>query len=491
MADITKRLYRFPPRFAPEWGSGGIFGLKFYKGTLFFNLAFEGEAHFIDEEKENVYNYDLVGPKPVSGGDTYNAVDVVDDSIYFGGWVHAPASYRREGDRRTVSFVNKYSHVHEYNVKEKKVKLVWKESINHPTDWTGEVSEIVYDPVSDILLVGRADGHKNLGVYSLERRSGKLVQLTSEPALKGTIFLDSVFFDISQLGYFKGFQFMDLFDKRWSKIYVEDFSKISVDGGNLVRPFVGSMISAYARLFTFVKGGMLVAEPSLFDNDSINFVRLLDFGYSGYSPSRTMAITFGGGILTAFNSFTHGLVFPQNELEKKVMEEQNTIVGPSLLIYITPPMARIIGAFGARITSIETVGDKILLGTSTVANLARYDAMPIDVGHREIVVVSNRIIFGRPPALNFALPTRLVSTLNWGGIPLYGYKEASLTINSSDDNRLYVYEYDLGLPIKDSEQVAYEIKEGKNIFSLKDFKKIVSFKLEKEDIYGTININLS
>ncbi|MCX8189033.1 MAG: DUF2139 domain-containing protein [Nitrososphaeria archaeon] len=491
MVDITKRFYRFPPRFAPEWGSGGIFGLKYYRDTLFFNLAFEAKAHFIDEEKENVYEYNLVGPKPVSGGDTYNAVDVVDDFIYFGGWVHAPALYRREGDRRTISFVNKYSHVHEYNVKEKKVRLVWKESINHPTDWTGEVSEIVYDPVSDTLLIARADGHKNLGVFSLERKNGKIVQLTGEPALKGTIFLDSAFFDISHIGYFKGLQFIDLFDKRWSKIYVEDFSKISVDGGNVIRPFVGSMISAYARLFTFVKGGTFVAEPSLFDKDSIKFVRLFDFGYSGYAPSRTMAITFGGGIITAFNSFTHGLVFPQNELEKKVMEEQNTIIGPSLLIYITPPMARIVGAFGARITSIETVGDKILLGTSTVANLARFDAMPIDVGYREIVVLDNRIIFEKPPPVYFMLPTRLVSTLNWGGIPLYGYKETTLNIDSSSDNRLYVYEYDLSLPVDDAEKVVYEIKKGKNILSLKDFKKIVSFKLEKEDVFGTINIDLN
>lgn len=490
MVDISKRLYRFPPRFAPEWGSGGIFGLKFYRGTLFFNLAFEGEAHFLDGEKENVYHYDLVGPKPVSGGDTYNAVDVVDDFIYFGGWVHAPALYRREGDRRIISFVNKYSHVHEYNVKEGNIRLVWKESINHPTDWTGEVSEIVYDPVNDALLIARADGHKNLGVFLLERKGGKIVQLTNEPALKGTIFLDSAFFDVSYLGYFKGLQFMDLFDRRWSKMYLEDFSKISVDYGNVIRPFVGGMISAYARLFTFVKGGVLIAEPSLFDKDSMKFVRLFDFGYSGYSPSRTMAITFGGGLLTAFNSFTHGLVFPQNVLEKNVMREQNTIIGPSLLIYITPPMARIVGAFGARITSIETVGDKILLGTSTVANLARFDAMPIDVGYREIVVFDNRIIFGRAPPVSFVLPTSLVSTLNWGGIPLFGYKDASLTIYSSSGNRLYVYEYDLSLPVKECEKVVYEIKEGKNILSLKYFKKIVSFKLEKEDAYGTININL-
>jgi hypothetical protein len=491
MADILQRIYRFPPRFGPEWGSGGIFGLKFYKGTLFFNLAFEGEAHFLDGEKERVYCYELVGPKPVSGGDTYNAVDVVDDYIYFGGWIHAPALYSRDGSRRSISFINKFSHVHEYDIREGKVRLVWKEGINHPTEWAGEVSEIVYDPVDDKLLLARADGHKNLGVFSLNRKDGSIIQLTSEPALKGTLFLDSAFFDISYLGYLRGLQFMDLFDRKWSKIYIEDFSKISVDGGNVVRPFVGSMISAYARLFVFVKGGILVSEPTPYEKDSLKFVRLFDFGYSGYSPSRTMSVTFGGGILTAFNAFTHGLVFPQNELERNVMKEQNTIVGPSLLVYITPPMARIVGAFGARITSIETVADKILLGTSTTANLARFDAMPIDAGYREILVLDNKIAFRKPPPVSFTIPTRLLSTGNWGGIPLYGYDNAILSVHSSLRNRLQLLEYDLSLPLKDAEKAEYDIVEGKNIIQLREFKKIVSFKLEKEDANGLVSISLS
>jgi len=491
MVDILRRLYRFPPRFGPEWGSGGVFGLKYYKGTLFFNLAFEGEARFLSEVGETVYCYNLVGPRPVSGGDTYNAVDVVDDFIYFGGWVHAPAVYSREGGRRSISFVNKYSHVHEYNVKEDAVKLVWKESIHHPTDWAGEVSEIVYNPVDDRLLLARADGHKNLGVFSLDRRSGEIVQLTGDPALKGALFLDRAFFDISSIGYLTGLQYMDLNDGRWSKTYVDDFSKISVDGGNVVKPFVGSMVSAYARLFVFIKGGVIVVEPSVPEKDSIRFARLFDFNRSGYSPSRTMAIPFGGGVLTAFNTFTHGLVFPQNDLEKVVVEESNTIVGPSILLYITPPMARIIGAFGARITSMETVGEKILLGTSTTANLARFDAMPLDAGCREILVLDNSIAFRKPPPVSFTIPTRLLSTGNWGGIPLYGYGDATLSINSSLRNRLQVFEYDLSLPLKDAEKAEYEIVEGKNVFSLKDFKKIVSFKLERDDYKGLVNISLS
>ncbi len=173
MDNLLYRLPYFPPRYGPEWGSGGIFGLKYHRSTLYFNLAFEANAYFIREDKTSIYRYEMVGYQPVSGGDTYNAVDSIDNYIYFGGWVHAPAKYLGRGERgATISFVNKYSHVHEYNVDNDQVRLLWKENIHHPTDWAGEVSEIIYNPVEDDLLIARADGMTNLGVYKLDRRTG-------------------------------------------------------------------------------------------------------------------------------------------------------------------------------------------------------------------------------------------------------------------------------------------------------------------------------
>ncbi len=177
------RDYRFPGRYGPEWGgSGGIFGLRYHRGgTLYFTLAFEAEAHFVDVKsgEEKVYDFTLLGDAPTSGGgDTYNAVETVDEFIYFGGWVHAPAVYRKD---RRILFTNKYSHVHAYDTKEGTVKLLWKDSIHHETDWAGgEVSDIIYDPYNDRLLLAREDGHANLGVYSLDRKTGKAEALLRE-----------------------------------------------------------------------------------------------------------------------------------------------------------------------------------------------------------------------------------------------------------------------------------------------------------------------
>ena len=68
---LFKSLRTHSPRYGPEWGSGGIFGLKYHKDTLYYTLAFEAEAHFVKDYMEYVYRFEQVGPAPHSGGDTY------------------------------------------------------------------------------------------------------------------------------------------------------------------------------------------------------------------------------------------------------------------------------------------------------------------------------------------------------------------------------------------------------------------------------------
>jgi len=205
--------YFYSSRYGPEWGSGGIFGLKYHRGVLYYTLAFEAIAHFIHVSEGRVrrYRFELVGSLPTSGGDTYNAVEAVDDVIYFGGWVHAPAIYkgREKGSVAEISFVNKYSHVHAYNIDEDLVKLLWKESLHHETDWVGEISEIIYDEVNDRLLLARADGMVNLGLYQIDRKGENYKQLSQKPALKGAMLFDYVCFDIIE----------NVFQGKWYSVF--------------------------------------------------------------------------------------------------------------------------------------------------------------------------------------------------------------------------------------------------------------------------------
>lgn len=491
---------RYPPRYGPEWGSGGVFGLRYYRGVLYYMLAFEAEAHFVKRDMHRVYRFELVGrtPGPRSGGDTYNAIDVVDEYIYFGGWVHAPPIFKgRIGYGGEILFNNKYSHVHEYNIHEDEVKLLWSETLSHESEWAGEVSEIIYDPINDKLLIARADGHRNLGVYAIERRSGKISQLSVEPALKGSLYLGSyACFD----GRFKGapwtegvqmIQCLDLIENRWIK-RVLNYKEMSIDRGSTVNPYPGTSISSYGRLWHFIRGGVIIGNPIDIESEPLRFYRLFDFGYGGYGPLRTTAVPLGGGILVAFNAYTHGLAFPRNHKERLQARIINYISGPTVLVYITPPMARIVATLGARVTSMDFVKDKVILGMSDNANLGAYDAAPVDSGNRIIIEVPVYELLLKTLPVQFSVKGTLIRDFIWGGIPLYGYKKKELEIIASKDNKISIYEYDIQLPTQSAEssEDVFIIKRGSNRISLEGFRRIVSFKLHEIDEYLRVRIHL-
>lgn len=499
MVNLIDRItdFRYTPRYGPEWGSGGIFGLTYHRGILYFTLAFEAEAHFIGSDRSRVYRFDLVGVKPGSrsGGDTYNAVEVVDDEIYFGGWVHAPPVYLGKVNRRgRISFNNKFSHIHSYDICEDLVKVLWTDSINHETEWAGEVSEIIYDPIGDGLFIGRADGHKNLGIYYMDRRGGRMSCISDIPGLKGTRYLDQVCFDATR-NWVKGVEAIQTIDLVTKDLEVKevDYRKLSIDGGDVWWPYPGCATSAYSRIFFFVRGGMIVGDPTG-DVEELMFIRLFDFGYTGYSPSRTMAKSMAGGVLVAFNSYTHGVIHPRNDFEEKLKESFNFIVGPSILLYITPPIARVVSTFGARITGFESIGGKLIIALSNEANLAADDATPIDTGVRELIVLDHDQIFtSQSKPVYFQLLGRYVRDTVWGGIPLYGYREPRMIIGSrgGEDVKLTIYSYDLNLPALRAEVDSYTVKYGESI-DLSMFKdSIVSFKFDEIKSDEKIKICLS
>lgn len=486
----------YPPRYGPEWGSGGIFGLKYHKGVIYFTLAFEAEAHFIKEDYEKIYKYELTGPGPRSGGDTYNSIETVDEHIYFGGWVHAPAIYmsKKEGKMAEISFKNKYSHVHVYNIYNDKIELLWIEGLNNEVEWVGEISEIIYDPINDRLLLARGDGMVNLGVYQIDRKGKNYLRLSEIPAQKGSYFYDHICFDMFKnwVEGVSGIQCIDLVENKTRYLYLNDIGKRSVDGDETRWKLPGSAISAYGRFFLFVRGGILVGNPVDEFIESITFYRLFDFGLSAFSPRRGMAKAFAGGILSVFNSYSEAIIYPTNDYEKTIAEASNTIVSPSLLLYITPPVVKIIAAFGARITGFEFISNKILIASNTMANTFRYDALPIDAGFRSFTILDQNIINSSPPPLTILVKGSQIKNKTFGGIPLTGYKEPKLKIYSKKNNILHIYEYNLMLPPTHAIDNTYNISKGVNIIELDGYRNsIISFKFDEEDEGTLIKIELS
>lgn len=251
MVDIISKLYTHAPRYGPEWGSGGIFGLRYHRGVLYYTLAFEARSFFIREDSVREYTFDLVGKPPVSGGDTYNAVDAVDDMIFFGGWVHAPAKYVVEQGVRKIDFSNKYSHVHLYRISDDRVELLWKESVHEKDKWVGEVSEIIYDPVNDRLLLARGDGMVNLGIYALDYRSKRIARLSSKPVLKGTLVREHACFNVHVFGFTgtESIQCIDLVSNTISEHDIPKSGERVVDNGVVNTPLTGAMSYSYIHCF--------------------------------------------------------------------------------------------------------------------------------------------------------------------------------------------------------------------------------------------------
>ncbi|MEM0453230.1 MAG: DUF2139 domain-containing protein [Sulfolobales archaeon] len=493
MIPLKLPIHRFNPRKGAEWGSGGIFGLKYHMNVLYFTLSFDAEAYFINGDEIKVYRFEHLGPEPRSGGDTYNAVEVVDNKIYFGGWVNSPVIFEKVNNYSKINFTNKSSHIHSYDIYEDKVDLLWKESAGLSNEWVGEVSSLLFDPLNIKLLVSRADGSISLGVFGLDIRNNKMEMLSDKPSMKGALLGDMACFDIS-IGFdgIYGIQCLDLVRGVWTyKSLTKDLKDISIDGEGVSRPLqVGSIAAMYGRLFIFVRGGVIILDPSDGEGGSLYFVRLYDFCGKDYGPLRTNHVIMGGGMLIPFNAYTHGILkCVTNEL-RDISKILNYVPTTSNLLYITPPVVRVLGSFGARITSLEHVGDEILLGCNTMANLGADNATPYDIGVRDIISININDV----PIFNsfnvIKVSGDVIGNNAWGGIPIGNYKKVLMHVKAGKDNYLRIYEYDFGLPPTLHETDIIDINSGKNVIDLSGYSNIVSFKFESVDPHAKIFISL-
>lgn len=464
--------------------------MKHHMGYLYFMLSMDARAYFVSRDLVKVYDLGLVGSPPRSGGDTYNASDAVDNKIFFGGWVNAPAK-KIPGEKR-IDFSDKYSHIHVFNTDEQEVRLVWSESGGYRDTWVGEVSNILYDPVGQRLLVSRADGSANLGVYSVTLE-GRSERLSERPSLKGALIWDLACFDISW-GFegFRGIQCLDLVEGKWFQRIPEDLSSISADGGGVERAGVGLMASMYNRLLTFVRGGFFVWEPWEREGGDLFFVRLLDFPSTDYGPLRTSYTHLGGGILVPFNAHPHGILRTPDEKTLESARRLNSPPAPTLLLYIAPPTIRILCPLGARITSLESLGDRIVLGANTQPNLGGGDALELDTGERSLLILStDTVLRGCGGNISMSIRGSDIGTKIWGGIPISSLYRATLTIYASKDNEIRIYEYDASLPPSQLGTDKYLVRIGRNTLDLKAYKGLVSFNLREVDNKAKIHIDLA
>ena len=479
---VSKLASHMPKTISPEWGCGGIFGLTYTGEALYYTVAFDARAYFYHADcSTKQYGYELMGAPPRSGGDTYNAATWVDDKIYFGGWIHAPAHYK-PGSRGIgeVLFTNKYSHVHEYDIAEKKTRLLWSEKGSDPKLWVGEVTDLLYNPLRDSLLAARGDGHVNLGVYEIDRRKGSSQLVTETRVLRGTIYADHACFTLHHgWGGTPGITCLDLEKYRETKVLVSDTSKRSADNGPMPLYRSGDVTGIDTWIISLVRGGIITFDP--LGPEEPWFTRLLDFHHSPYGPLRSNALIIGGGLLVAFNASTHSTITGTDELPLEQQRASRKPPTQTLLVYLSLPVARIIGALGVRVTSMSLAGPYILVATSSCPNLERYDATRIDPSVKTIQVLRHDAIYSDPPPLLFDFPGWYVGNYYWGGIPLAGYREAVLEIVTEKSTVLESYTYTLSTGPGGADKDKHEINPGRNQIDLSSHRgPIVSFKLRDQ-----------
>ncbi|ABM80481.1 DUF2139 domain-containing protein [Hyperthermus butylicus] len=478
---------------SPEWGGGGVYGLLYHRGTLYYTLAFEAIAFFHHDDCETrIYRFEHIGKPPRSGGDTYNASVAVDGTIYFGGWVHAPTDVLHTADGRSViSFTNKYSHVHAYDTGERSVKLLWLEGGGDKRQWAGEVTDLLYNPSTDTLLAARGDGHFNLGVYEIDRRRGAARRASGKRVLRGTIYMDYACFTLHHgWGGRPGLHCINL-DNYSQTVTVEldPVETYSVDGGGLWGYRSGDIEAAYTKLYAAVKGGIIVFDP--FGNEHV-FVRMMDFHYNTYGPLRSNILPLAGGLLVAFSAQSHATVRGTDELPEVQQKASQRPVAPSILVYISPPTARIVAALGVRITSMTLMGSKVLIAGNTVPNLERYDATRIDYSRKSIVAFdAGRLLTNPPPPLVIELEGWIVDNKQFAGIPLTGYRYAELEVKTNKTNRITVYTYTLNTPPGNADTDTYTLHPGKTRIDLTTHRSLItSMRLEAPDPKARIRIIL-
>jgi len=471
---------------SPEWGGGGIYGLHYHHGHIILTRAFEAETIVASTSCQiETYHYEQIGPPPRSGGDTYNAVTAVDNRIYFGGWVHAPADYR---DGKLL-FTNKYSHIHYYDTDNYEFKLIWRESIHHPTQWAGEVTDLEHNPLTGDLLVARGDGQQNIGAYILRKTSQgwRIQRLTKGTYLRVTTYNDKACYIEDPRWTTRPFHLKcyDLETYREEETITINPAEPADMLGPITYPRPGDITPLHTGVYLTAKGLL-----AIINEETVKTIRLLDMGPAPYSPFRCNNLPILGGILAAYNTAVMTTITGTDEVPREIQEASKTPPLDTLLLHITPTSIRIIARLGLRATSLALVAGEIWIATNTLPNLERYDATKTDWSTKTITKLPPTLITNpQPPPITITLRGKDIQDKPFGGIPLEGYKTPKLTIKATKTNTLHITTYTPQAETIDQDKTP--IKPGKNTIPLTQYTPLITaMKLEKPDPKATIIIHL-
>jgi len=468
--------------FAPEWYQSDAFGLikVLPDGRIFVNGGCDGKVRL---DNEVIYSYELVGPKPVIGGDTYGAAAWFEDKLYFGGWVIAPVTYDKNSGK--ISRQEKYAHVHFFDPKTNEIKLIMKDSLHEPERWAGEVSDLLTDDMNKLLWIFRGDGHEKLGLYTFDGKSVKL--FNDYPALKGAVYLDHLIAmaQNTKYGYVENNIF--LVNLRNFSVKKKSFASFptrltsDIDLENTMQSSWCGSISVIAnRVYVGTENSLVIGDPTgtyKLSPENMAYMLFVNSNTQYVLGWRCRPCYIGSGALIPLNPFDNNT---------STLRPTN----PAVLLLIGENVARVV-AVAPFISAVECDGNYVYVAVSD----APYEVSefnPYRTSRPRVIRISTEEILRNNPPVHICMWNGEYDPLgykkwNWGpsgngirgwigGIPLTGYRNSGLIINMNKANTLYISEYDFNTNYGITK---YNLHEGRNFIDLSSYKSFVAFKLEK------------
>jgi len=448
-------------------------------GKIFINGGCDGKVRV---NGEVIYNYELVGLKPVVGGDTYGTAAWLEDKLFFGGWVIAPVIYNRETN--IISRREKYAHIHSFDPKTYKIDLVMKDSIHDDERWAGEVSDLVADDMNNLLWVCRGDGHEHLGLYIF---NGKSVRLFNDyPALKGTIYTDCLITVAQNTKYEHVQNYILLVNLRNFSTKKISFSNFptrltsDIDNENIMQSsWCGSIFVVANRVYFGTENSLIIGDPTgvyRLSPENVAYMLFVNSNVQYVLGWRCKPCYIGSGALVPLNPF-----------------DNNTLTlrptNPAVLLLLKENMAKIV-LTAPFISAVDCDGTYVYVAVSD-APYETWIYNPYRISRPRIIKLPIEKVLNGSSPIHICLWSgnydpagykkwdwgpQVNGVRGWiGGIPLMGYRNAEAVFILKKTNVLYVSEYDFNYHYGVTK---YHLSEGRNAVDLSSFKGFVALKFE-------------
>ncbi len=398
----------------------GAYGLAPLPGALLLTLYCDAALLAFEESSRcscrvEVYRFESLGGA-WRGGGASNAVAVVDDQAYTGGYLEQPVATTSGVESRRLLYVYRY-------VAHGGFAPLWSQ------ESPGDVLSLVYNPPRDTLLAVLGEGHPRPGVYEVSRTGARLVAPISVAA--GAMVEDGVCFAHEPTGgRVPSLTCLDPLDYRGHTRGGQQL-ETSVDGHMVDTPKPYVVAPAPGR------GGVMVAARGMiavYTGDGVEAYRFMDL--PGYRPARNTAPAPEGAPLLLYTR-------PG---------------GPSIVVEARRPTPRIRAVIPGEATSLAYMGGSLVAAARSGCE-------------RSLALVRER---ERSLSIRFTVADKPV-----GGVPLEGYREPRLTVYTEAETVLTVYGYDLEAGPAGAEAARYRLAKGANVVDLSDMRGlVVSMKLD-------------